>query len=186
MARKEKKLRKWVVTLFNMNWPAEKRDEIVWAETEEDAENKVVDLALGWGVWETRPLLKKGDHVKWNDPAIDDYEPSDRECVRNRVFEITDIDEDYEDFDQTVTIVQVGGGTEAEVYAYELELTEEKPLKVKANIFKSDIIHAEQILIDNGVDADEAQTVLQALGYALLDVELYGNETAVKLHNERV
>lgn len=32
---------------------------------------------------------------------------------------------------------------------------------------------AEQILIDNGIERDEAATVLQAIGYALLDKELY-------------
>ena len=32
---------------------------------------------------------------------------------------------------------------------------------------------AEQILIDNGIDEDEAYAVLQAIGYALLDIELY-------------
>lgn len=32
---------------------------------------------------------------------------------------------------------------------------------------------AEQILVDNGIEQDEAATVLQALGYALLDKELY-------------
>jgi len=32
---------------------------------------------------------------------------------------------------------------------------------------------AEQILIDNGIAADEASTVLQAIGYALLDQDLY-------------
>lgn len=40
-------------------------------------------------------------------------------------------------------------------------------------IAKSKIGLAEQILIDNGIDPDEASIVLQALGYALLDVELY-------------
>lgn len=40
-------------------------------------------------------------------------------------------------------------------------------------IAKSKIELAEQILIDNGIDPDEASIVLQALGYALLDVELY-------------
>lgn len=35
------------------------------------------------------------------------------------------------------------------------------------------IAAAEQILIDNGIERDEAATVLQALGYALLDKELY-------------
>jgi hypothetical protein len=32
---------------------------------------------------------------------------------------------------------------------------------------------AEKCLIDNGIDADEAETVLQAIGYILLDAELY-------------
>ena len=32
---------------------------------------------------------------------------------------------------------------------------------------------AEQCLIDNGIDKDEASVVLQALGYILLDTELY-------------
>lgn len=32
---------------------------------------------------------------------------------------------------------------------------------------------AEQVLIDNGIEEDEADTVLQAVGYTLLDVELY-------------
>ena len=32
---------------------------------------------------------------------------------------------------------------------------------------------AEKVLIDNGIDRDEAATVLQALGYVLLDTELY-------------
>lgn len=40
-------------------------------------------------------------------------------------------------------------------------------------IFESDIEKAEQCLIDNGIEKDEAQTVLQALGYILLDVDFY-------------
>lgn len=35
------------------------------------------------------------------------------------------------------------------------------------------IRRAEQVLIDNGIDKDEVQVVLQAIGYALLDEELY-------------
>ncbi len=38
---------------------------------------------------------------------------------------------------------------------------------------KEAIEAAKQVLIDNGIDEDEAQTVLQAIGYALLDTELY-------------
>lgn len=40
-------------------------------------------------------------------------------------------------------------------------------------IFQERIEKAEQVLIDNGIDPDEAQTILQALGYVLLDEELY-------------
>lgn len=36
-----------------------------------------------------------------------------------------------------------------------------------------DIYNAEQVLIDNGIDPEEARTVLQAIGYALLNEELY-------------
>lgn len=36
---------------------------------------------------------------------------------------------------------------------------------------------AEQILADNGIDQDEVDTVLQAIGYALLDKELYPNNS---------
>ena len=32
---------------------------------------------------------------------------------------------------------------------------------------------AKQILVDNGVEGDEAEIVLQAIGYALIDTELY-------------
>ena len=38
------------------------------------------------------------------------------------------------------------------------------------------IAKAEQLLEDNGIDHDEVYTVLQALGYVLLDVELYPEE----------
>ena len=42
-----------------------------------------------------------------------------------------------------------------------------------AGIPNKSIKNAEQILVDNGIEQDEAATVLQALGYALLDKELY-------------
>ena len=32
---------------------------------------------------------------------------------------------------------------------------------------------AKQILVDNGIEEDEAEIVLQAIGYALIDTELY-------------
>ena len=41
---------------------------------------------------------------------------------------------------------------------------------------KEEIKKSEQVLIDNGIEKDEAQVVLQALGYTLLGVELYPEE----------
>ena len=41
------------------------------------------------------------------------------------------------------------------------------------NMNKEKIEKAEQVLIDNGIEKDEAQTVLQAIGYILLDEEMY-------------
>ena len=40
-------------------------------------------------------------------------------------------------------------------------------------ITQENIQKAEQVLMDNGHDLDDAQDILQALGYVLLDVELY-------------
>ena len=40
-------------------------------------------------------------------------------------------------------------------------------------ITKDTIEKAEQVLIDNGIEKDEAWVVLQALGYVLFDGELY-------------
>ena len=41
---------------------------------------------------------------------------------------------------------------------------------------KEQIKAAEQVLIDNGIDPDEADIVLQAIGYTLCDIELYPEE----------
>ena len=182
-----KNSREWCVTLFNRYNPNETRNEIVAAQTADDAEEMMHNqyFDMGWGVWDSRPVFKKGDRVKWNDPGLNDYDPADREWVKNRVFEIVSDIECDDDDEEIVTISLVGGGSEAEVYVRELELCTEKPLKIRTNIFKSDIIHAEQILIDNGIEEDEAQTVLQALGYALLDAELYGNDVSIELHNSK-
>lgn len=40
-------------------------------------------------------------------------------------------------------------------------------------ITKENVQRAEQVLMDNGHDLDDAQDILQALGYVLLDVEFY-------------
>jgi hypothetical protein len=43
----------------------------------------------------------------------------------------------------------------------------------ESGISPEQIQKAEQVLIDNGIETDEAQTVLQAIGYVLLDTALY-------------
>ena len=40
-------------------------------------------------------------------------------------------------------------------------------------VSKDKVKAAEQVLVDNGIEADEASTVLQAIGFALLDEDLY-------------
>lgn len=57
-----------------------------------------------------------GDRVKWEDPAIDDYDEEDRENLLDRIFEIIEIN------GEVITIAEVGGGSEAEVYDTELTL----------------------------------------------------------------
>ena len=50
------------------------------------------------------------------------------------------------------------------------------PMEVKLNkdnVSVEDIKNAKQVLIDNGIEEDEADVVLQAIGYTLLDTELY-------------
>ena len=59
-----------------------------------------------------------------------------------------------------------------------------KKLIVVAQVTNEKIKSAEQVLIDNGIDKYEADAVLQAIGYVLLDTELYGNEEADKIHND--
>ena len=44
---------------------------------------------------------------------------------------------------------------------------------VDAFIRKEDIEKAMQVLVDNGIEEDEADVVLQAIGYTLLNVELF-------------
>ena len=42
--------------------------------------------------------------------------------------------------------------------------------------YKKNLTATEQVLIDNGIEEDEASTVLQAIGYSLLNTELYPEE----------
>ena len=45
-------------------------------------------------------------------------------------------------------------------------------------ISKEAIKKAEQCLVDNGIEPDEVQIVLQALGYILINQELYPDKEA--------
>lgn len=51
-----------------------------------------------------------------------------------------------------------------------------KNITLSTEINKKQIKSAEQVLIDNGIEPDEACIILQALGYTLLNVELYPEE----------
>lgn len=44
---------------------------------------------------------------------------------------------------------------------------------VRTEIKRSNIDDSLQVLVDNGIDPDEAEYVLQAIGYTLLDEELF-------------
>ena len=46
-------------------------------------------------------------------------------------------------------------------------------IHINHTIEDENIKRAEKVLIDNGIENDEARTVLRALGYALLDEELF-------------
>lgn len=55
---------------------------------------------------------------------------------------------------------------------YEFEDFENNELEIHTNITKEHLQKAQQVLVDSGIEADETGTVLQALGYVLLDKEL--------------
>ena len=44
---------------------------------------------------------------------------------------------------------------------------------ITCDTLKKNIAAAEKVLVDNGIEEDEASPVLQAIGYALMDTELY-------------
>ena len=49
-------------------------------------------------------------------------------------------------------------------------------VQVNKTIKQEDIEKALQVLYDNGIEEDECEVVLQAIGYTLLDVELFNEE----------
>lgn len=54
-----------------------------------------------------------------------------------------------------------------------MSLNENDTITVCTTITKADIDNALKVLCDNGIDEDEAATVLQAIGYTLIDTELF-------------
>ena len=48
-----------------------------------------------------------------------------------------------------------------------------KKIIVSTTITEENIAKTIQCLIDNGIDEDEAEVVLQAIGYTLIDTELF-------------
>lgn len=49
-------------------------------------------------------------------------------------------------------------------------------IKVNKTIKQEDIDKALKVLCDNGIEEDECEVVLQAIGYTLLDVELFSED----------
>lgn len=58
-----------------------------------------------------------GNKVKWNDPAINDFDPSERELQKSRVYEIVDI------INEDMVLIADEYG-EVEVFVCELEFAE--------------------------------------------------------------
>lgn len=46
-------------------------------------------------------------------------------------------------------------------------------MKINHEITEEEIERTLKVLIDNGIEKEEAETVLQAIGYTLLDAELF-------------
>lgn len=61
----------------------------------------------------TTSWLKVGTRCRWHDPAIEDYQPEERQAILDRVFTITRI--------RGEIVLVSDGTTEAEVLAHELE-----------------------------------------------------------------
>ena len=55
-------------------------------------------------------------------------------------------------------------------------MPKEIEIKVDHTITSQNINKTKKVLIDNGIEEDEAEIVLQAIGYTLLDIELFPEE----------
>lgn len=54
-----------------------------------------------------------------------------------------------------------------------MSLKENETITVCATITRTEIENALHVLHDNGIDEDDAVDVLQAIGYTLIDTELF-------------
>ena len=75
--------------------------------------------------------------------------------------------------DEAKTVLQAIGYILFGKEFYPADKEGEACVNVAISINEAKLKKAEQCLIDNGIASDEAETVLQALGYILLDKELY-------------
>jgi len=82
------------------------------------------------------PHIKVGGHVRWNDPAINDFEPEDQEDQLNLVWEIQQIDGTLIEDNTIIHITREDGG-EAEVYAHELVPCMNNPLDLTPKQWKA-------------------------------------------------
>lgn len=55
-------------------------------------------------------------------------------------------------------------------------MPKEIEIKVDRTITAGNINQTKKVLIDNGIEEDEAEIVLQAIGYTLLNIELFPEE----------
>ena len=75
--------------------------------------------------------------------------------------------------DEAETVLQAIGYILLDKEFYPADKEGEACVNVAISINEAKLKKAEQCLIDNGIEPDEAETVLQAIGYVLLDKELY-------------
>ena len=75
--------------------------------------------------------------------------------------------------DEAETVLQAIGYILLDKELYPANKEGEACVNMAISINEAKLKKAEQCLIDNGIEPDEAETVLQAIGYILLDKELY-------------
>ena len=64
-------------------------------------------------------MILIGTYVKWNDPAINDYDVEDREEQLNKIYKVIDF-YGYEDEEDEIVLIQSEEGNEIEAYLSEL------------------------------------------------------------------